>query len=718
MQTQIKSPSQRNLTELLNSDQNNANFKYINVLAKDKKRFPIFKRLLGFFRFLFSAPGIKTIWTSIWHLASFTFLLSIYLVNSQIVRRIANIKFLKFGFTKKILDMWSLLYVKITSNLDKKSNSISRLYLIELSIRNMQSKRVRSLVTIGGMSIGIGTIVFLVSIGYGLEHLVVSRVARLDEMRQTEISMQSGSKIRINDKTIASFKDIPQVDSSMPLIAVVGRINYKNSISDVAVYGVTAQYLQQSAIKPIQGKIFDSNELVTTVSESKPEVAGVSTEAKTGKAGQKIQDLEFNIQQSEWIRVREGPDTKSRVLGYTRRAEGKAFGEEYWGTTYISDDDAGISGFDENGKPLGRWIKSKVYLWKDQDCEQSNNDCENGQYLILRGDDGLQIQKLGYFAEININKTVTLQPEPKVLGESTPSATAASDSAAIDWVEIASEAGIIKPPETKKVALGESAEKQAVVNRSLLRILGINEADSIGQKFSVSFVVVGDLLDSDEYKVESIPTEYEIIGVIPDEKSPVFYVPFVDLRSIGITNYSQIKVVVKNSNDLVKVRKQIEAMGYSTKSVVDTVSQINSLFNTVKIVLAILGMVALAVAALGMFNTLTVSLMERTREVGLMKAMGMKSAEIKELFLTESMIMGFMGGISGITVGFITGKMVGAVLSAFAVFKGIGIIDVSYIPISFILIITSLSLLVGVFTGFYPARRATKISALNALRYE
>ena len=170
--------------------------------------------------------------------------------------------------------------------------------------------------------------------------------------------------------------------------------------------------------------------------------------------------------------------------------------------------------------------------------------------------------------------------------------------------------------------------------------------------------------------------------------------------------------------DLAKIRKQIEAMGYTTRSVADTVAQINSLFATAKTLLLLLGMVALAVAALGMFNTLTVSLLERTREVGLMKAMGMKSSEVKELFLTESMTMGFFGGVLGIVAGFVLGKLLGLILSFFAIFKGVGYIDVSYLPLSFVLVILLLSLIVGLATGIYPAKRATKISALNALRYE
>ena len=231
-------------------------------------------------------------------------------------------------------------------------------------------------------------------------------------------------------------------------------------------------------------------------------------------------------------------------------------------------------------------------------------------------------------------------------------------------------------------------------------------------------MVVGALLNDATAKIESAPSEYTIVGVTPEEKTPVFYVPFIDLRSLGISNYSQIKVILKNQSELAKTRKQIEAMGYVTRSVADTVVQINALFATVRTFLALLGFVALSVAALGMFNTLTISLLERTREVGLMKAMGMKAAEVQELFLTESMIMGFFGGLLGIVLGFLMGEILSFVLSLFAWFKGVGLIDISHLPLLFILAVSLLALLVGIVTGIYPARRATKISALNALRYE
>src|SRR3990167_7149537 len=362
--------------------------------------------------------SLKTAWLlfkhSFWHFLSFSLLLTLYLFTTQIIFKLGRSRLIPVKLSTKIQQGWANFYVKAVSFLDNRQpNSISRLDLIELSIRNMQTKKVRSIVTVGGMAIGIGAIVFLVSIGYGLQQLVITRVARLDEMRETDVSPQSGSKVRIDDKILNSLKDIPSVEMALPLIAVVGRISYQNSVSDTAVYGVTSDYLKQSAIKPVQGKIFDSNELSMAVPDRNNQVLGVSTEnnvipaeagiyTNTSKVGDKIADIEFSINPNEWIRVRENPSATSKILGYTKRSEGKYQGEEVWGGTYLSDNGDGKAGVDENSKPPGRWIKPEVLLWKQESCDKEKGDCEGGRYLVMRESDNSQTQKQGYIAKMNL----------------------------------------------------------------------------------------------------------------------------------------------------------------------------------------------------------------------------------------------------------------------------------------------------------------------------
>ncbi len=686
----------------------------------------LFTKLSGFIHYLIdhfplTRKTISLLKTSVWQFSSFILLLTLYM-TAKFFGFLNRKHLIPLRLSQKVGPRMGSWYRQLVFFFEiRRRQSISRIDLIELALKNMAAKKTRTLVTVGGMTIGIAAIVFLVSLGYGLQSLVISRVARLDEMRQADVTAQPGGKMKINDKTLSDLKNLAHVEKALPLISVVGRVSYHNAISDMAVYGVTSDYLTQSAIKPVEGKIFTSNALVSEVPTG-GEVAGISTEASpVASVGATIQPVVFHIAASEWIRVRSGPTISAPIIGYTKRTEGESSGVEVWGTSYADDAGRGKMGFDANGNAMGRWIQAPVLLWKEGACDpKASGDCEAGHYLVERDKDGSQVQKTGYFAEINVSFAGNTVIEPNVLGVATDSAGVVNRTSggSLQFVQIASEAGIVKPPETKTVTLSDTAVKQAVVNRSMLKVLGINESAAVGKTFSVTYVVTGDMAGLTNENLTSEPATYSIIGVVPSGETPLFYVPFMDLRSLGIMNYSQVKVVVAQAADLSNSRHQIEAMGYITRSVADTVAQINSLFATARTLLALLGLVALAVAALGMFNTLTVSLLERTREVGLMKAMGMKSSEVQELFLTESMIMGFCGGILGIIVGFLAGKLIGVVLSAFAVFKGVGFIDVSTIPLPFAILVMFLSLLVGVTTGIYPAKRATKISALNALRYE
>ncbi len=693
---------------------------------------------------------------AITYLTSFSFLLSVYL-SAQFVKAIGRLPFIPQKIKDSLAGPLSNLYKKLIAPIRLSEKTINRTNLIELAIRNMGYKKTRSLITIGGMSVGIAAIVFLVSIGFGLQELVVGRVARLDELRQADVAVQTGSNLSIDDKTINDIKGIPEVEGVLPLVAVVGRISYNESISDIAVFGVTSNYLENSAVKPIKGRIFDSNNLSMTLPNEEEEVQGVDDERELGEYGEKIQDIDFVIEQEAWLPVREGPSGSSRLLGYTRRVPGTQIGEEVWGDSYYSEDGVGSAGVDLDGVSLGRWVKSTFRLWSKEICLKSEDpDCEENQYVIIRDDSDDYVEEPGYIIETDMSVRETIPVDTAtgdVLGESTDSesnliAQASEDddvatdsalvaesknsdlidsltseldidasSAALLEAEGVIEGGLDPQSSDKEVELQANAVKEAVVNRATLNLLGIDEEDAVGKTFEISFVVVDKLTDGDE-RIRSVPTTYKIVGIDPESDTPFLYVPFIDLRSLGVSKYSQLKVIVQDEQLLSDARKKIEVLGYATSSVVDTVARITSFFGTLRIVLALLGGVALAVASLGMFNTLTVSLLERTREVGLMKAMGMKSYEVRELFLTESMIMGFFGGLFGILMGIGAGKLLSAILTIFALSKGAGIIDISHTPLIFIVLTMVFALIVGLVTGIYPARRATNISALNALRYE
>ncbi len=616
----------------------------------------------------------------------------------------------RLGRKNKFFKTQAIKFTHTVNSLDHSDSSgVSQLYLMEIAFKNMAAKKTRTVVTIGGMAIGISFIVFLVSIGYGLQEVVVARVARLDELKQAEVVPGLSADLALTDQTINKFKEIKNVENVLPLIAVIGRVSYQNSVSDLAVYGATRDYLKYSALQPIKGTLFESNATVLYVNKikSNPKNEG------TAKHGEKIMDISMNIESGAWLKVRENPEVKSKIIGYTKRIEGKTSGEEYWGDTYADDNKAGIAGKDSEGVVLGKWVKSEFLLWEKKSCNvETDSECEGGQYVVLRDADNSQVQKSGYVAEIGMTVANNDQ-SAKVLGVST-----SENNGSLPVIEMASESAGVADQTVEKVSIDSKEKKEIVVNQSVLQLLNITEDEAVGKELNLSLVVVGELLEDSSVRIESAPLDYKIVGVIPDEGTPIIYVPFMDVRSLGVNKYSQLKVISKDNASLREIRTTIESAGYGTVSVSDTVAQIDSLFSNFRLILSILGLVALSVAALGMFNTLTVSLLERTREVGLMKAMGLKSDEVKALFLTESMIMGLYGGILGLLLGIGLGKVLSIVLSALSVVKGVGFVDVSYVPISFVIFVIFLSILVGITTGYYPAKRATKISALNALRYE
>ncbi len=617
---------------------------------------------------------------------------------------------------------------KLVSLLDRsKAQTASRSYLIELSFRNMQAKKTRTIVTVCGMAISIAFIVFLLSVGYGLQNLVTSRVARLDELQQTEVLPGLSEDLALNDVILSRLKNMPQVKSVLPLISVVGRVSFQDSVSDMAVYGTTTQYLTSSAIQPVKGKIFESHDLSRIVGADEAlKNNGASDVVGTPQIGKELKQLNFRIQSDSWLRVRSGSSTQDGVLGYTKKVDDSQKGTAVYGSYYSGYKGPDVK--DEDEKQLAVWIKSSFLLWQDVACTQDatssadsnlkvDPECEDGQYIPLRDGGNQQVEKEGYVAQLPGQITDLSASEDNVLGVTSVLAQA-SQGDVLPLVKMATSSGFVTSEKKTVVEVAKGSLRQAVVNRAVLTILGMNEDQAVGQSITLTFVAAGDLIEGESERVESAPTTYEIVGVTPEEDTPVVYVPFTELRSLGLNRFSQIKVIANNKKELPQLRASIEAMGYGTVSVADTVAQIDNLFATFRLLLSVIGLVALSVAALGMFNTLTVSLLERTREVGLLKAMGMKSEEVRELFLTESMIMGFYGGVLGLLLGFGAGKLLSLVLSSIAVAKGVGMIDVSVVPLNFVAVVVILAVIVGILTGYFPARRATKISALNALRYE
>ncbi|GMR19069.1 MAG: ABC transporter permease [Patescibacteria group bacterium] len=397
---------------------------------------------------------------------------------------------------------------------------VRRRYLLKLATKNLLMRRARSLVTIGGVGVGFGAIVFLVSLGYGLEGLVVKGVATFEELRVADVLPEKANITKINDETLVKFAKISGVEKIFPAVSVAGRVSYQESLTDVVTVGAEEDYLSLSRAIPSTGGVF----------------------------------------------------TQSR---------------------------------------------------------------------------------------------------------------------------------------------------EAVVNEATLRVLGIDPGNALEESFNLSFILTSALSSDFAERQETDSVTYKIVGVFSGEGSrPKIYIPLTDLSAYGVQNYTQAKVVAVSEGRLADVRRYVENMGFVTTSVVDTIQQIQSIFSTVRLILSAFGLAALLVAAFGMFNTLSISLLERTREVALLQALGMYGREVRELFLIEALVMSLAGGVLGLLLGILGGIAVSILLSVFSLVAGGKLLMITVLPLYFIVVVLGLALAVGFLTGLYPARRSTKISALDALRYE
>lgn len=262
-----------------------------------------------------------------------------------------------------------------------------------------------------------------------------------------------------------------------------------------------------------------------------------------------------------------------------------------------------------------------------------------------------------------------------------------------------------------------TGDDKVVVNESLLSFLGLNAVDALGKRVNLDIIVpryVATAGDSAEIKNQ----EYTISGISSDKLTPRVYASYNTLKKLGINGYSQLKVELTDKNDAPTVRKQIENLGLKTDYVGDTVSQITQIFNVFKVVILSFGITTLIVAILGMFNTLTISLLERIKEIALLKMLGMRKNDIKKIFLTESVLMGITGGLVGMLVGFGFGKLADYVLNYFALSAGGDPVSVFYFPLGLTLTIFFVSFAIGILSGLYPAQKAIRVKALDVLRYE
>ena len=262
----------------------------------------------------------------------------------------------------------------------------------------------------------------------------------------------------------------------------------------------------------------------------------------------------------------------------------------------------------------------------------------------------------------------------------------------------------------------EGDKDKIAISAAVLKLFEIEPADALGKR--VKFKVFIPKLDSEDVIEVPLSREYVISAVVDDQASLFAYIPLTEFEeNFGIPYYEKARVKVSSNEFLNTAEAQILDKGFMVTALSKTVDQANKIFQGIQAMLATFGGIALMVSAIGMFNTMTVTLLERTKEIGIMRTIGGSPAIIKTLFLTESVIMGFLGGLVGIAIGVGGGLTVNFLLNSVALKMGGTAISLFRFPLPFLLFIAAFSAVMGFSTGLFPAKRASSLNPLDAIRY-
>lgn len=244
--------------------------------------------------------------------------------------------------------------------------------------------------------------------------------------------------------------------------------------------------------------------------------------------------------------------------------------------------------------------------------------------------------------------------------------------------------------------------------------------------------VASEIFD-EEVQVNSIieisGEKYRVVGILKETGTT-----YADMDSIIITSFEDAKRIAGNTindrelslitlkvsegYDPIEVEGDIEwALMRSRKVTEDEKDfgivsarfiqeKVNSIIGALTIFLTIVSGVSLLVGAIGISNTMFMSVLERTREIGVLKSIGATSEQIQDLFLMESAMIGLSGGICGLVLGFLLLELI--------TFAGFGV----SISIEIVVFVFIFSVAIGIAAGTFPARSASKVPAIEALRYE
>jgi putative ABC transport system permease protein len=193
---------------------------------------------------------------------------------------------------------------------------------------------------------------------------------------------------------------------------------------------------------------------------------------------------------------------------------------------------------------------------------------------------------------------------------------------------------------------------------------------------------------------------------------------FVRAGGSAKPTYMALTVRVKSPKNVTLVEDAIKKMGFNTFSLLDATRSLRLVFTVFDLFLGLFGSLALTVASLGIINTLVMAILERRREIGVLKALGATDRDVRSLFFAEAGAMGLLGGICGVAIGWLIGQALTWGTTIYLKRQDLPGVKISYVPWWLAAGAIAFAVVVSLVAGLYPAARAAKLNPVEALRYE
>ncbi len=273
-------------------------------------------------------------------------------------------------------------------------------------------------------------------------------------------------------------------------------------------------------------------------------------------------------------------------------------------------------------------------------------------------------------------------------------------------------------------------EDSVIIPAGLATELGFeNKQEIIGKKIAISnFINYGSNI-----VFKQLTVNLTVVGVLSPDSSLSYQAVIPVNKAISINNqlisdellkqnpkqYNSLTARASDTAYVGEIKKSIEDLGYGTQSYEDIAKQFTRIFSIMQLVLGVIGSIALLVASLGIINTMLMAILERTKEIGVMKAIGARQKDIQAIFLIEALLIGLFGGLAGLALGYLGTNLLESIANSYLLKQNPDSSGLNfYIPLYLSLGIIIFSTAISSLAGFLPSRRAAKLDPVAALRDE